>query len=173
MCPRSSSFGGTLFSISLRSQKLTPNAHGLCQNHYMGNKQVRIEIGSGFSGLPHLDDHQRVLLQRMMNSDAVLRGAPGSGKTTLLLSAVAELVRQGRSFFVLTPDRSRADALMPAVQSMAPDAVRPVRTPTAWAYSIVSQWRNTRDEPLGDVELLNDPQLARRSFSNYSSTARF
>ena len=73
---------------------MAPNAHGLCQNHYMGNKQVRIEIGSGFSGLPHLDDHQRALLQRMMSSDAVLRGAPGSGKTTLLLSAVAELARQ-------------------------------------------------------------------------------
>ena len=127
----------------------------------MGNKQVRIEIGSGFAGLPHLDDHQRVLLQRMMNSDAVLRGAPGSGKTTLLLSAVAELVRQGRSFLVLTPDRSRADALMPAVQSMAPDTVRPVRTPTAWAYSIVSQWRNTRDEPLGDVELLTGASIDR------------
>ena len=127
----------------------------------MGNKQVRIEIGSGFAGLPHLDDHQRALLQRMMSSDAVLRGAPGSGKTTLLLSAVAELVRQGCSFLVLTPDRSRADALMPAVQSMAPDAVRPVRTPTAWAYSIVSQWRNTRDEPLGDVELLTGASIDR------------
>ena len=127
----------------------------------MGNKQVRIEIGSGFSGLPHLDDHQRALLERMMSSDAVLRGAPGSGKTTLLLSAVAELVRQGRSFLVLTPDRSRADALMSAVQSMAPDAVRPVRTPTAWAYSIVSQWRNTRDEPLGDVELLTGASIDR------------
>ena len=127
----------------------------------MGNKQVRIEIGSGFSGLPHLDDHQRALLQRMMSSDAVLRGAPGSGKTTLLLSAVAELARQRRSFLVLTPDRSRADALMPAVQSMAPDAVRPVRTPTAWAYSIVSQWRNTRDEPLGDVELLTGASIDR------------
>ena len=97
----------------------------------------------------------------MMSSDAVLRGAPGSGKTTLLLSAVAELVRQGCSFLVLTPDRSRADALMPAVQSMAPDAVRPVRTPTAWAYSIVSQWRNTRDEPLGDVELLTGASIDR------------
>lgn len=127
----------------------------------MGNKQVRIKVGSAFAGLPELDEHQRALLKRIVSTDAVLRGAPGSGKTTLLLAAVAELSRQGRSFMVLAPDRSRADGLMPAVQSLAPNAVRPVRTPTAWAYSLVSQWRNTRDEPLGDVELLTGAGMDR------------
>ena len=92
------------------------------------------------------------MYKRQTEGDAVLRGAPGSGKTTLLLAAVTELVHNDHSFLVLTPDRSRADQLMPAVQALAPNAVRPVRTPIGWAYSIVSQWRNTRDQPLGDVE---------------------
>ena len=110
----------------------------------MNNTPVRITVGSEFSGLPELSDHQRLLLKQITEGDAVLRGAPGSGKTTLLLAAVAELVRNDHSFLVLTPDRLRADQLMPAVQALAPNAVRPVRTPIGWAYSIVSQWRNTR-----------------------------
>ena len=127
----------------------------------MNNTPVRITVGSEFSGLPELSDHQRLLLKQITEGDAVLRGAPGSGKTTLLLAAVAELVRNDHSFLVLTPDRLRADQLMPAVQALAPNAVRPVRTPIGWAYSIVSQWRNTRDQPLGDVELLTGANMDR------------
>ena len=127
----------------------------------MNNIPVRITVGSEFSGLPELSDHQRFLLKQITEGDAVLRGAPGSGKTTLLLAAVAELVHNDHSFLVLAPDRSRADQLMPAVQALAPNAVRPVRTPIGWAYSIVSQWRNTRDQPLGDVELLTGANMDR------------
>ncbi|MBF1735255.1 MAG: AAA family ATPase, partial [Trueperella pyogenes] len=127
----------------------------------MNNTPVRITVGSEFSGLPELSDHQRLLLKQITEGDVVLRGAPGSGKTTLLLAAVAELVRNDHSFLVLTPDRLRADQLMPAVQALAPNAVRPVRTPIGWAYSIVSQWRNTRDQPLGDVELLTGANMDR------------
>ena len=44
----------------------------------MNNTAVRITVGSEFSGLPELSDHQRLLLKQITEGDAVLRGAPGS-----------------------------------------------------------------------------------------------
>ena len=73
---------------------------------------------------------------------------------SLALAVLAEAVSGGRSAVLLVPDRGRADHLAPRAQVLAPNAVRPVRTPASFAYQVVSTWRTQRRSPLGPVELV-------------------
>lgn len=120
----------------------------------MGEIRVDVTAGSTWSGLPPLSDIQRKIVDIARERNAVVRGAPGSGRTTTALSILADATNRGLNAMLLVPDRVRGDVLMPAVQALLPDSVRPVRTPAAFAYHIVSAWRTARAYPLGSVELV-------------------
>ena len=104
--------------------------------------------------MPVLDRAQAAVVEAARHRDVIARGAPSSGRTTVALAVLAEAVSGGRSAVLLVPDRGRADHLAPRVQVLAPNAVRPVRTPASFAYQVVSTWRTQRRSPLGPVELV-------------------
>lgn len=108
--------------------------------------------------LPPLDAAQEAVRLKAGREHTIFRGAPGSGKTTTVLSIVADAYERGDSFVVLTPDRGRADRILPYVRTIAPHTVRPVKTSVGFAYSIIDSWRNFRADPLGGVELLTGAQ---------------
>lgn len=108
--------------------------------------------------LPALDAAQRAAVDAAARGSVVVRGAPGSGRSTCALAALRDAVARGDQAMVWAPDRARADALEPRAQALAPDAVRPVRTPAAFAYLVVSTWRTGRGDPLGPVELVTGAQ---------------
>lgn len=108
--------------------------------------------------LPPLDAAQEAVRLKAEREHAIFRGAPGSGKTTTVLAVVADAYARGVSFVVLTPDRGRADRIVPYVRAIAPHATRPVKTSVGFAYSIIDSWRNFRADPLGGVELLTGAQ---------------
>ena len=108
----------------------------------------------GWARLPVLDPAQAAVVEAARHRDAIARGAPSSGRTTVALAVLAEAVSGGRSAVLLVPDRGRADHLAPRAQVLAPNAVRPVRTPASFAYQVVSTWRTQRRSPLGPVELV-------------------
>ncbi|QWW20092.1 PD-(D/E)XK nuclease family protein [Schaalia sp. 19OD2882] len=101
-----------------------------------------------------LDTAQSHAVELARDHDMVVRGAPGSGRTTCALATAREALARGGDVLVLVPDRVRADRLMPLVQEMAPDLVRPVRTPAAFAYHVVDTWRRVRTDPLGPLQLV-------------------
>lgn len=104
--------------------------------------------------MPVLDRAQAAVVEAARHRDVIARGAPSSGRTTVALAVLAEAVSGGRSAVLLVPDRARADHLAPRAQVLAPNAVRPVRTPASFAYQVVSTWRTQRRSPLGPVELV-------------------
>lgn len=104
--------------------------------------------------MPVLDRAQAAVVEAARHRDVIARGAPSSGRTTVALAVLAEAVSGGRSAVLLVPDRGRADHLAPRAQVLAPNAVRPVRTPASFAYQVVSTWRTQRRSPLGPVELV-------------------
>lgn len=104
--------------------------------------------------MPVLDRAQVAVVEAARHRDVIARGAPSSGRTTVALAVLAEAVSGGRSAVLLVPDRGRADHLAPRAQVLAPNAVRPVRTPASFAYQVVSSWRTQRRSPLGPVELV-------------------
>ena len=108
----------------------------------------------GWARLPVLDRAQAAVVEAARHRDVIARGAPSSGRTTVALAVLAEAVSGGRSAVLLVPDRGRADHLAPRAQVLAPNAVRPVRTPASFAYQVVSTWRTQRRAPLGPVELV-------------------
>ena len=108
----------------------------------------------GWARLPVLDPAQAAVVEAARHRDVIARGAPSSGRTTVALAVLAEAVSGGRSAVLLVPDRARADHLAPRAQVLAPNAVRPVRTPASFAYQVVSTWRTQRRSPLGPVELV-------------------
>ena len=108
----------------------------------------------GWARLPVLDPAQAAVVEAARHRDVIARGAPSSGRTTVALAVLAEAVSGGRSAVLLVPDRGRADHLAPRAQVLAPNAVRPVRTPASFAYQVVSTWRTQRRSPLGPVELV-------------------
>lgn len=119
--------------------------------------EIRVEIRPrprGWADLPVLDDAQSAVRTAGSSASLVVRGAPGSGRTTSALALLADAVAAGESALLLVPDRVRADALAPRVQALAPNAVRPVRTPASFAHHIVTRWRVSRPDPLGPVELV-------------------
>lgn len=108
----------------------------------------------GWARLPALDRAQAAVVEAARHRDVIARGAPSSGRTTVALAVLAGAVADGRSAVLLVPDRARADHLAPRAQVLAPNAVRPVRTPASFAYQVVSTWRTQRRSPLGAVELV-------------------
>ena len=108
----------------------------------------------GWARLPALDRAQSAVVEAARHRDVIARGAPSSGRTTVALAVLAEAAAGGRSAVLLVPDRARADHLAPRAQALAPNAVRPVRTPASFAYRVVSTWRTQRRSPLGPVELV-------------------
>lgn len=108
----------------------------------------------GWARLPALDRAQAAVVEAARHRDVIARGAPSSGRTTVALAVLAGAVADGRSAVLLVPDRARADHLAPRAQVLAPNAVRPVRTPASFAYQVVSTWRTRRRSPLGAVELV-------------------
>lgn len=104
--------------------------------------------------MPVLDRAQAAVVEAARHRDVIARGAPSSGRTTVALAVLAEAVSGGRSAVLLVPDRARADHLAPRAQVLAPNEVRPVRTPASFAYQVVSTWRTQRRSPLGPVELV-------------------
>ena len=108
----------------------------------------------GWARLPALDRAQAAVVEAARYRDVIARGAPSSGRTTVALAVLAEAVSGGRRAVLLVPDRARADHLAPRAQVLAPNAVRPVRTPASFAYQVVSTWRTQRRSPLGPVELV-------------------
>lgn len=108
----------------------------------------------GWARLPVLDPAQAAVVEAARHRDVIARGAPSSGRTTVALAVLAEAVSGGRRAVLLVPDRARADHLAPRAQVLAPNAVRPVRTPASFAYQVVSTWRTQRRSPLGPVELV-------------------
>ena len=108
----------------------------------------------GWARLPALDRAQAAVVEAGRHRDVIARGAPSSGRTTVALAVLARAVADGRSAVLLVPDRARADHLAPRAQVLAPNAVRPVRTPASFAYQVVSTWRTQRRSPLGPVELV-------------------
>ena len=104
--------------------------------------------------LPELNPQQAEVLRASRVGDVVARGAPSSGRSTCALAAFEAENAAGRSAVILTPDRARADLLTPRAQALAPDAVRPCRTPASFAYQVVATWRTQRAVPLDGVELV-------------------
>ncbi|MDO4258314.1 MAG: PD-(D/E)XK nuclease family protein [Actinomycetaceae bacterium] len=121
----------------------------------MSETQQRVRLSQAQRPeLAPLDGVQRRIVDGALARSTVIRGAPGSGKTTCALHLLAEMTARGRSAMLLVPDRLRADILISAVQPLVPGVVRPVRTPAALAYHIVSTWRTARPDPLERVELV-------------------
>lgn len=104
--------------------------------------------------LPELDAAQRAVVEAAVHESLVVLGAPGSGRTTTALAVLAGAVGAGEDVLLVVPDRVREDRLAPVASQLAPAIVRPVRTPTALAFSLVKQWRLEREEPLGGTELV-------------------
>ena len=107
--------------------------------------------------LPELDAAQQAVRAAAASGHVVARGAPGSGRTTCALAVLGDAARAGTAM-MWAPDRSRVDRLEPAAQALAPSSVRPVRTPAAFAYLVVSTWRTRRGDPLGPVQLVTGAQ---------------
>lgn len=119
--------------------------------------EIRVQVRprpAGWADLPTLDHAQEKVRERARLASLIVRGAPGSGRTTCALAVLEDAVKRGEHAILLVPDRVRADVLMPRVQALAPQTVRPVRTPASFAYSVVSTWRLNRHDPLGPVELM-------------------
>lgn len=118
---------------------------------------IRVQVRprpAGWADVPSLDRAQEAVRDRARIASLVVRGAPGSGRTTCALAVMEDAAERGERAILLVPDRVRADALTPRVQALAPQTVRPVRTPASFAYSVVSAWRLNRHDPLGPVELV-------------------
>ncbi|MCI6410847.1 MAG: hypothetical protein MR805_03765, partial [Schaalia hyovaginalis] len=118
---------------------------------------IRVQVRprpAGWADVPSLDRAQEAVRDRARVASLVVRGAPGSGRTTCALAVMEDAAERGERAILLVPDRVRADALTPRVQALAPQTVRPVRTPASFAYSVVSAWRLNRHDPLGPVELV-------------------
>lgn len=123
--------------------------------------EIRVEVAGvdpDLGVLPPPDAEQATVCQHAAQHSVVVRGAPGSGRTTCALMVAARCRARGESVLVWAPDRSRVDALETRVQALLPEAVRPVRTPAAFAYLVVSTWRIGRGDPLGPVELVTGAQ---------------
>ncbi|MCD4557277.1 PD-(D/E)XK nuclease family protein [Schaalia sp. lx-100] len=131
--------------------------------------------------LPQLNEQQQCVLERAKTSHVVVRGAPASGRTTCAIALIESISRAQETseshgsvsvssnystnpdtVLLLVPDRLRATHLTPQVQTLLPDAVRPVRTPAALAYHIVNTWRVERNDPLGDLELMTGARTDQR-----------
>ncbi len=110
------------------------------------------------AALPTLDAAQEAVLAASRQGSVVVRGAPGSGRSTCALAVFAQAAACGRSAMLWAPDRARADALGTRALTLAPGAVRPARTPAAFAYLVVSTWRTGRGDPLGPLELVTGAQ---------------
>lgn len=108
--------------------------------------------------LPAPDAEQAAVCERAAESSVVVRGAPGSGCTTCALMVLDGCRQRGETAMLWVPDRTRADALEARVQALLPHTVRPVRTPAAFAYLLVSTWRTVRADPLGPLELVTGAQ---------------
>lgn len=108
--------------------------------------------------LPVLDPDQESVCRAAGSGSVVVQGAPGSGRTTCALGVLARAVEGGESALLWAPDRVRVGAVEARAQALAPRAVRPVRTPAAFAHLVVSTWRVGRADPLGPVELVTGTQ---------------
>ncbi|MFC7581269.1 PD-(D/E)XK nuclease family protein [Schaalia naturae] len=108
--------------------------------------------------LPPLDALQREIVAQAAGGSLVVRGAPGSGRSTCALAVFGEVAARTGSAVIWAPDRLRTEALEERAQRLAPQAVRPVRTPAAFAYLVVSTWRIRRGDPLGPLELVTGAQ---------------
>lgn len=123
--------------------------------------EIRVEVRTGGARarrLPESDPEQSAVRARAAGESLVVRGAPGSGRTTCALAVLADCERRGESALLWVPDRARADALEARVQAVLPHTVRPVRTPAAFAYLVVTTWRTVRADPLGPLELVTGAQ---------------
>lgn len=121
----------------------------------MSEIELRIESRpEGWHQLPTLNTAQQCVVERARTEHLVVRGAPSSGRTTTAIAAIHDAHQRGQTAVLLTPDRVRANLLTPRVQAFLSHVVRPVRTPAAFAFNIVSQWRTQRLRPLQAVELL-------------------
>ena len=111
--------------------------------------EIQVEVGGvdpALAELPTADGAQAAVCGQAAAASLVVRGAPGSGRTTCALMVLAQCRARGESAVLWAPDRSRVDALESRVQALLPEAVRPVRTPAAYAYQVVSTWRIGRDD---------------------------
>ncbi|QPK80847.1 ATP-dependent helicase [Schaalia sp. ZJ405] len=121
----------------------------------MSETEVRIQSRpEGWFALPQLSNEQQNVVDGAREENLVVRGAPSSGRTTTALAVFHDAYTRGLDPLLLVPDRTRADALMARAQALAPTTVRPVRTPAAFAFHIVSEWRTHRRDPRGPVELM-------------------
>ena len=123
--------------------------------------EIQVEVGGvdpALAELPTADGAQAAVCGQAAAASLVVRGAPGSGRTTCALMVLAQCRARGESAVLWAPDRSRVDALESRVQALLPEAVRPVRTPAAYAYQVVSTWRIGRGDPLGTLELVTGAQ---------------
>lgn len=91
----------------------------------------------------------------------VILGAPRTGKSTLAVQLLIEAVQAGRDALILAPTRARADYLRrrvtPILGTDGGGKVR-VRTPAAWALSVVSEFLTARPSPLPAPVLLMGAQ---------------
>ena len=121
----------------------------------MSETRVVFQARSGDAdSLPQLDPAQEQVVRAAATGSVIVRGAPGSGRTTSALAVFGQAISRGENAMIWVPDRTRADAIEPVAQALAPTAVRPVRTPAAFAYLVVSTWRIGRADPLGSLELV-------------------
>ncbi|WP_312350121.1 PD-(D/E)XK nuclease family protein [Actinomyces sp.] len=123
--------------------------------------EIQVEVGGvdpALAELPAPDTAQAAVCARAELASSVVRGAPGSGRTTCALMVLDGCRARGESAVLWVPDRSRVDVVEARVQALLPEAVRPVRTPAAYAYQVVSTWRIGRGDPLGTLELVTGAQ---------------
>ncbi len=123
--------------------------------------EIRVEVRAGAAHtwrLPAPDAEQAEVCRRATSESLLVRGAPGSGRTTCGLMVAQGCGERGESALMWVPDRARADTLEARAQAVLPDTVRPVRTPAAFAYLLVTTWRTVRADPLGPLELVTGAQ---------------
>lgn len=131
------------------------DAGGVCQYCVMSEIEVRLRSRpAGWWRLPELNREQKAICEAARAGDVIARGAPSSGRSTCALAVFERAVGDGLSALIVTPDRTRADALTPQAQALGPSVVRPVRTPASFAYQVVATWRTQRAAPLHGVELV-------------------
>lgn len=121
--------------------------------------RFKLNFQAGKLELPPLDALQQSIVEQIHageNEHALIYGRPGAGRTRLALGLVEVFARDlpnGELVF-LVPDRLRADRLQATVEELMPGAVRPVRTPTAFAYQQLNAWNVQRDDPRLPPQLL-------------------